>query len=103
MNGDSEPQPISLGIERLLKSLRGGDRRATVTVFSRWSDLVGEGVAAHVRPLKLDSGTLILEVDDPAWATQMKFLQGDLLDRLRETGDMSVHSLDIRVRRRRRS
>lgn len=98
---ESEPQPISLGIERLLRSLRGGDRRATVTVFSRWSDLVGDGVASHVRPLKLDRGTLIVEVDDAAWATQMKFLEQDLLARLRETGDMSVQRLEIRVRRRR--
>ncbi len=101
MATDSEPQPISHGIERLLRSLRGGDRRATVTVFSRWSDLVGEGVANHVRPLKLDQGTLIVEVSDPAWATQMKFLEEDLLRRLRETGDMSVQRLDVRVRRRR--
>ena len=101
MQSDSEPQPISLGIERLLRSLRGGDRRATVTVFSRWTDLVGDGVAGHVRPLKLDRGTLIVEADDAAWATQMKFLEQDLLSRLRETGDMSVQRLEIRVRRRR--
>lgn len=101
MGNEPDPQPISFGIERLLRSLKGGNRQVTVTVFSRWSDLVGEGVAAHVRPLKLDRGTLIVEVDDPAWATQMKFLQADLLDRLRGAGDMSVHSLDIRVRKRR--
>lgn len=101
MATESDPQPISYGIERLLRSLRGGDRRATVTVFSRWADLVGDGVAAHVRPLKLDQGTLIVEVDDPAWATQMKFLEEDLLKRLRESGDMSVQRLNVRVRRRR--
>lgn len=101
MSTGPDPQPISFGIERLLRSLRGGDRRTTVTVFSRWTDLVGDGVAGHVRPLKLDEGTLIVEVDDPAWATQMKFLEEDLLKRLRESGDMSVQRLNIRVRRRR--
>lgn len=101
MATEPEPRPISVGIERLLRSLRGGDRQATVTVFSRWSDLVGEGVAGHVYPLKLDRGTLIVEVVDPAWATQMKFLEEDLLRRLRETGDMSVQRLEVRVRRRR--
>lgn len=101
MPADSEPRPISDGIERLLRSLRGGERRTTVTVFSRWTDLVGEGVAAHVRPLKLDRGTLIVEVDDPAWATQIKFLEEDLLSRLCDSGDMSVQTLSVRVRRRR--
>jgi predicted nucleic acid-binding Zn ribbon protein len=101
MTTEHDPRPISWGIDRVLRSLRGGDRQATVTVFSRWKDLVGEGVAAHVRPLKLDEGTLIVDVDDPAWATQMKFLESDLLSRLRETGDLSVQRLEIRVRRRR--
>lgn len=102
MPDSPDPRPISVGIDKLLRSLRGGDRRATVTVFSRWTDLVGESVAAHVRPLKLDQGTLIIEVDEPAWATQMKFLEADLMTRLRESGDMSVQRLEIRVRRRRR-
>lgn len=101
MANERDPLPISFGLDRVLRSLRGGDRKATITVFGRWAELVGEGVAAHVRPLKLDRGTLIVEVDDPAWATQMKFLESDVLHRLRETGDMSVQTLEIRVRRRR--
>ena len=32
----------------------------TVTVFSRWTELVGEAVAQHVRPLKLDRGVLVV-------------------------------------------
>ena len=96
-----DPQPLNTALDRVLRSLKGGDRQTTVTVFSRWSDLVGESVAAHVRPLKLDGGTLIVEVDDPTWATQMKFLEADLLGRLKESGGMSVERIEIRVRRRR--
>ena len=44
MPDSPDPRPISVGIDKLLRSLRGGDRRATVTVFSRWTDLVGESV-----------------------------------------------------------
>ncbi|MBM3828898.1 MAG: DUF721 domain-containing protein [Actinobacteria bacterium] len=97
----SEPRSLAAGIERLLRSFRQGDRDTTVTVFSRWVELVGESVAHHVRPLKLDAGVLIVEVDDPAWATQMKFLESDLLERLRATGSGPVERLEIRVRRRR--
>jgi predicted nucleic acid-binding Zn ribbon protein len=70
-------------------------------VFSRWAELVGEPVAQHVRPLKLDAGVLVVQVDDPAWATQMKFLESDLLQRLTEAGAGPVERLEIRVRRRR--
>jgi len=97
----TDPRPLSAGIERLLRSLRQGDRETTVTVFSRWSELVGEPVAQHVKPLKLDVGVLVVQVDDPAWATQMKFLESDLLRRLTEAGAGPVERLEIRVRRRR--
>lgn len=96
-----DPVPLSRGLDRLLKSLRGGDRRTTATVFSRWADLVGEPVCHHVRPLKLDAGVLIVEVDDPAWATQLKFLESDLLRRLNGPEQAPVDRLEIRVRRRR--
>jgi predicted nucleic acid-binding Zn ribbon protein len=81
--------------------LRGGDRQTTVTVFSRWAEIVGEPVCSHVKPLKLDAGTLIVEVDEPAWATQLKFLEADLLTRLNVGGAMPVERLEIRVKRRR--
>lgn len=97
----TEPRPLSAGIERLLRSFRQGDRQTTVTVFSRWVELVGEPVAQHVRPLKLDAGVLVVEVDDPTWATQMKFLESDLLQRLADAGSGPVERLEIRVRRRR--
>lgn len=97
----SDPQPLSRGIDRLLASLRGGSRQTTVTVFSRWEDLVGQPVATHVRPLKIDRGTLVVEVDDPAWATQMKFLESDLLARLNTGSTQPVERLEIKVKRHR--
>lgn len=99
MNPD--PLPISSSIDRVLKALRGGDRRTTVTVFSRWAEIVGEPVCHHVKPIKLDGGTLIVEVDEPAWATEMKFLETDLLTRLNVDGNMPVERIEIRVKRRR--
>ena len=71
----------------------------TVTVFARWPELVGEAVAAHVTPIRLDAGSLVVEVDDPGWATQMKFLEGELLGRLAGVLATPIERLEIRVRR----
>jgi predicted nucleic acid-binding Zn ribbon protein len=54
-----------------------------------------------VRPLKLDRGVLVVQVDDPAWATQMKFLERDLLDRLTAAGSGPVERVEIRVKKSR--
>jgi predicted nucleic acid-binding Zn ribbon protein len=97
----SEPRPLSESMDRLLASLKGGDRATTVSVFSRWAELVGDQVAAHCRPLKLDEGVLVVEVDDPAWATQLKILHSDVIDRLQAGGGMAVERLEITVARRR--
>jgi predicted nucleic acid-binding Zn ribbon protein len=56
-------------------------------VFSRWEQLVGPDIAAHARPRSLRQGTLIVLVDQPAWATQLRFMAGDLLARIQAEAD----------------
>ena len=70
-------------------------------VFGRWEESVGAAVAAHVQPVKLDGSVLVVEVDDPAWATQIRFLEATLRERLREVAGASVERLEVRVSRRR--
>jgi predicted nucleic acid-binding Zn ribbon protein len=50
--------------------------------------------------VKLEDGRLVVEVDDPAWATQLRFLEADLVTRLSEAGGLAVTSVDVRVARR---
>ena len=68
-------------------------------VFGRWDEAVGDAVAAHVKPLKLDGTTLIVEVDDPAWATQLRFLEGSMKQRLLEVAGATIETIEARVRR----
>ena len=51
-------------------------------MFDRWSEVVGEALAARTRPLRIDGGRLVLAVDEPAIATHVRFLQAELLARL---------------------
>ena len=91
-----------------MRSLRGpGDKGAAPVsagtlggVFGRWNEIVGDVVAAHVQPVKLDGTRLVVEVDEPAWATQLKFLEADLRARLQTTIGATVEHFDIRVKRR---
>lgn len=92
-----EPVPIARSLDAVVRSLRGPSRAAVGGVFGRWSDAVGEHVADHVRPLKLDGGVLTVAVDDPAWATQVRFLEGTIVARLHEVAGVVVERLDVRV------
>ena len=66
------------------------------TLHGSW---VGAAVARHVQPVKLDGNRLIVEVDDPAWATQLRFLEDTLRSRLREVAGAEVDTIDVRVTR----
>jgi predicted nucleic acid-binding Zn ribbon protein len=96
---DDDPVPITTSLEGVVRSLRGPGRREVGGVFGRWAEAVGEQVAAHVQPVKLDRGVLVVEADDPAWATQVKFLSGTIAARLHEVIGVSVERVDVRVAR----
>lgn len=98
-----EPVPLTEALDGVLRSLRGGASRAEVGgVFGRWEKAVGAAVAANVRPVRLEQGALLVEVDDPAWATQVRLLSDQLRARLLEVTGVSVERVDVRVARARR-
>jgi predicted nucleic acid-binding Zn ribbon protein len=92
--------PIGEATRRLLRA-RGLDATVTLAeVLVAWDDIVGLQVAGHARPAALHAMTLTVEVDEPAWATQLQFLSGSLLAGLAERlGDHAPSSLSIRVAR----
>ena len=102
MNNTSPDNPLSLQsqLTRLLTSLGSDDAASVKGVFGAWSNLVGEAVAAHVQPVKLVDSTLIVEVDDPHWATEMRFLEKSLCEKISQLTTTPVTSLEVRVKRR---
>lgn len=95
-------------LHEVMRSLRpdteGRRQPAASTIgglFGRWDEAVGPAVASHVQPVRLDGTTLVVEVDDPAWATQLKFLEATLRTRLAEVAGATVERIDVRVARRR--
>lgn len=76
---------------------------AVVTIFGSWEILVGQALAAHVRPVRLDAGTLRVAVDHPAWAVEVRRIAPGLLARLSEAcgADAAPTRIDVRVDPRR--
>ena len=97
-----EPVPLRDSMNGVVRGLRGGtyDARSMGSLFGRWADAVGETVAEHARPVKLDGDRLLVEVDEPGWATQLRFLEADVIARLRSVAGLEVSRFDIRVKPR---
>jgi predicted nucleic acid-binding Zn ribbon protein len=67
------------------------------SVFGKWPEIVGTQLAAHTRPESFDDGELIVEADSPAWATQVRLLTPQLLQRLAdELGADTVSKVRVR-------
>lgn len=95
------PQPIGKALDGVMRSLGAPEASGVHLVFDRWSEVVGEALAARTRPLKLDGSRLVLSVDEPAIATHVRFLQAELLARLGDLlGPGRVTAIDLRVGRK---
>src|ERR1700722_18757754 len=95
---EREPLPVAASLDRLASSL-GAPRAGVLTaVFSGWADLVGPDVAAHARPISLREGVLVVSVDQPGWATQLRYLSAELLRRVADAAGVgSVTEVQVRV------
>ena len=96
-----EPRPLKASLDRVARSLGGPDSGSLSGLFGRWADIVGPQLAAHARPVSLSSGVLVVAVTEPAWATQLTYLDSELLGRFREAlGDGVVERVEVRLRRK---
>jgi predicted nucleic acid-binding Zn ribbon protein len=94
LDDDRGPRRIGEGVDRVVP----GGRTFRVLV-ERWTELLGDNLAARTRPSSLHATTLVIAVDDPAWATQLKYLEGDLLSRIADAvGPGAVTELRVVVR-----
>lgn len=86
-------------LDSLLRRLGSESTTVVAGVFSNWHELVGSTVAQHASPIKLESGRLLVEVDEPAWATQMHFLESEIIGKLSTSVGSTINGIDVRVKR----
>lgn len=104
LRGDKPgPRPVAESVERLATRLGAPPVPALRLVFGQWRESVGSAVADHAEPVSLTDGVLVVAVDEPAWATQLRLLSPQLIAQLnKRAGEGTVTSLEVRVRGARR-
>mgnify|MGYP001946049936 CR=1 len=79
-----EPQTFGEAVRAWLIEHGWQEQVAIGGVFGRWSQIVGDRLAEHVRPQTYADGELVVSVDSPAWATQVRAMAPQLVRRLNE-------------------
>jgi predicted nucleic acid-binding Zn ribbon protein len=95
---DRDPRPIGESLDATARRLGSPGVGTLGVIFAHWEELVGPEVARHAKPYRLRAGVLVIEVDQPAWATQLRFLSGELLEKVGDvTGPGGIREVQIRV------
>ncbi|MEM9466490.1 MAG: DUF721 domain-containing protein [Actinomycetota bacterium] len=94
------PKPIGESLEHLLGNLNAPSIDVLDVVFRSWSEIVGPDLAEHTRPKAIDGDLLTVAASDPAWATEFRWLEGEVVKRLAEaTGSERIRRVQVRVSR----
>jgi predicted nucleic acid-binding Zn ribbon protein len=51
-------------------------------VFHLWEDIVGGRTAHHTKPIRINQSILYVEVDDPLWLSQLRYMKLDIMDKI---------------------
>lgn len=96
-----DPAPVGPVLDRLLAGLGAPPAAAVSALFDRWSELAGLPLADHAVPGSLEGGVLLVRVDDPLWATEWRYRQGEVLRRCDDVlGAGVVRRIEVRVAHR---
>lgn len=70
--------------------------------FLAWDEAAGNA-APHSHPFRFRGSILIVEVDEPAWFTELSMRKTDILNRLeRAVGERVVEDIRFEVKKKRR-
>jgi predicted nucleic acid-binding Zn ribbon protein len=95
-----DPKAVGPVLDQLLQSLGAPPADALATLFERWHELAGLPLADHGVPMSLEAGVLAVKVGEPAWSTEWRYRQGEVLRRCDELlGEGVVTRIEVRVRR----
>jgi predicted nucleic acid-binding Zn ribbon protein len=96
----SGPVPLGSEVERLLRRPGWGERLGAGRVAAHWEEIVGADLAKRCEPVRLAGRVLVVRAESAAWATQLRYLSGQLLERLASViSDATVREIRVIVGR----
>ncbi len=94
---EGDARSIKESLARVVSGL--GTDVGIVELHQRWEELVGSAVSSNCRPRRVVDGRLVVEVSQPGWATELRFLERQLVTLLSDAvPELRIEGLMIKVR-----
>jgi len=95
---NKEPVHLRSVLEQLLKDFGTPDITTVTSIINEWEEIVGSDLATKISAVAINGSELIVRVDDPAWASQISWLENQLLDKIiRLVGKEKITSIRVRT------
>jgi predicted nucleic acid-binding Zn ribbon protein len=92
-----DPTPLGGALDDLVTTRKWSRTLDAAGLEPRWPQIVGLEMAAHCRPDRLEAGVLTCIAESTAWATQIRLMQAQVLNRIAtEVGPDIVRRLVVR-------
>ena len=102
MGEERGPTPIRKSLERLLAGMGSPEIDSVATLMDRWPEVVGDHLSERIRAVAVRGSEILVSVDDPAWASQISWLEAQLLERIAGiVGPDRITAVRVRVEPRR--
>ena len=93
-----EPVHLRSVLEQLLKDFGSPDITTVTSIIDQWEEIVGSDLATKISAVAISGSELIVRVDDPAWASQISWLENQLLDKITGLiGEEKITSIRVRT------
>ena len=93
-------EPVSIGdaLARVQAELGLPETDALRALTDAWETVVGVDVAAHARLVAVRDDTISIVVDGTLWATQLRYLEADIVERANAlVGSRVAEQIRVRV------
>lgn len=73
---------IKQALENVLKEYEITGDMEVYKIFHLWDGIVGDKTARHTKPVRVNDAVLFVEVDDPLWLTQLRYMKTDIMEKI---------------------
>ncbi len=65
-------------------SLGLGEKFEQYMALAHWEKAVGQEIARHTEPFRVDKGVMFVRVDNDVWRNELQYLKADIMEKINQ-------------------
>lgn len=95
---NKNPIPLKVVLEDFFKEKKWDKKIKGYRIINFWADVVGEEIAQHSQPTKIQDQTLFLRVKSNVWANELNLRKGELIQKFNlKAGEEMISDILFKV------